>query len=41
MAAGDRLTAINVGVRPDGTFDYQVTGAAGGPASAAEPVAVA
>ncbi|HEY7895269.1 MAG TPA: type VI secretion system ATPase TssH, partial [Gemmatimonadaceae bacterium] len=24
MAAGDRLTAINVGVRPDGTFDYQV-----------------
>jgi hypothetical protein len=39
MAAGDRLTAINVGVRPDGTFDYQVTGAATAPVP--EPVAVA
>jgi len=41
MAAGDRMSAIKVGVQPDGTFDYQVTGAAAAPAPAAEPVAVA
>ncbi|HKV51458.1 MAG TPA: type VI secretion system ATPase TssH [Gemmatimonadaceae bacterium] len=39
MAAGDRMSAINVGVRPDGTFDYRVTGGAAAPAP--EPVAVA
>jgi len=39
MATGDRLSAINVGVRPDGTFDYQVTGGMAAPVP--EPVAVA
>jgi type VI secretion system protein VasG len=41
MAAGDRMSAIKVGVRPDGTFDYLVTGGAPAPAPAPEPVAVA
>jgi type VI secretion system protein VasG len=39
MAAGDRMSGIRVGVRPDGTFDYQIAGRA--PAAAAEPMAVA
>jgi type VI secretion system protein VasG len=39
LAAGDRMSAIRIGVRPDGTFDYQIAGSA--PVAAAEPVAVA
>ncbi|HEX6815086.1 MAG TPA: type VI secretion system ATPase TssH [Gemmatimonadaceae bacterium] len=39
MAAGDRMSGIRVGVRPDGTFDYQIAGTA--PAPATEPMAVA
>ncbi len=41
MAVGDRLSAIRVGVRPDGTFDYQVAGGAAAPAPPSEPLAVA
>ncbi len=39
MAAGDRMSGIRVGVRPDGTFDYQIAGRT--PVAAAEPMAVA
>ena len=39
LAAGDRMSGIRVGVRPDGAFDYQIAGAAR--AAAAEPMAVA
>ena len=43
MAAGDRMSAIRVGVRADGAFDYHVDGATSTPAAApaAEPAAVA
>jgi type VI secretion system protein VasG len=39
MAAGDRMSGIRVGVRLDGTFDYQIAGRT--PVAAAEPMAVA
>jgi len=39
MAAGDRMSGIRVGVRPYGTFDYQIAGRT--PVAAAEPMAVA
>ena len=39
LAAGDRMSGIRVGVRDDGTFDYQIAGAAA--TAAAEPMAVA
>jgi len=39
LAAGDRMSGIRVGVRPDGAFDYQIAGMT--PVAAGEPMAVA